>query len=811
MSSPLDIAGVAGTWAAVSLAIIGLVGVVGPLLAFQQQRNEHYIGINSVDDRRHDFVGRGFKLFFTPRLFQGIRVPDLSKPPRLVNIPRVRKDKLLGRAESQTGWVTFARLLNVYGLHFEITNKLAASSVGTEIPVHRLWLFAFGLLGRYGERPDKGHHPDYIKDRLDHRDLDESEETTDSHYLYGLTGRLETGRDKRSRNIKFRGQDAESQVDLNPDGIALETLFWLSLACLPMPDRRIFDVARGTEERNDSYLDGQSKQPLVYYFQEVDDLAPNSRYLQWAKAFGKNIGSIWTLQQRGLKETLSESDIEIVISEASLEYSLSRLLAWRDFRYEEQWILFRKADYQALSLAVLQVPISPFGVLFDHSLGSFLKSILPPIKDGFHDLVSAVGAALPEVKLPSLLKLDAYLRKNLAASSPSINEEDGDSGDLRRPGLPFDAEFLRNVYDLDVELRSAFSKRKLIPDAASKAVGVLFLTSKIFQETLRLWTTSRSFTANEKFLALDCELKRFIFPMAVDDLNKEVAVGFDFEEVFAGQCAFPAPVYFGMEDTLLLCLQAWIHKALLDASIDSAPLIKFIKALPANPILVDGLPELMPSEIHDFESEYSDSLEGRGRYEIRQKRSSNKRKDKFETPYKPAPEESFKIFAARFKRWQSGDTSSETAGDWRNPISNDSGVPAAYPGLYDEDPSVQYGPKEDGSHVIIQGYSVPDGADGNDLSRSEWLHRYVERMRSQPEWQDPIYQSRFEKLEKKLEEDLWDVSTVMWALNPNVLERYGIPIGLGMKFRNFCYYTPKSSFIEPAGTQQQVVLRGRDG
>ena len=39
---PLDLAGVIGTWAAVGLAVVALVGIVGPLLLFREKRSEHY-------------------------------------------------------------------------------------------------------------------------------------------------------------------------------------------------------------------------------------------------------------------------------------------------------------------------------------------------------------------------------------------------------------------------------------------------------------------------------------------------------------------------------------------------------------------------------------------------------------------------------------------------------------------------------------------------------------------------------------------------------------------------------------------------
>jgi pilus assembly protein TadC len=54
-----DIASVVGTWVAAFVAIIALVGIVGPFLILRASRTERNKAIAAIDDENHQFIGKG--------------------------------------------------------------------------------------------------------------------------------------------------------------------------------------------------------------------------------------------------------------------------------------------------------------------------------------------------------------------------------------------------------------------------------------------------------------------------------------------------------------------------------------------------------------------------------------------------------------------------------------------------------------------------------------------------------------------------------------------------------------------------------
>jgi hypothetical protein len=48
MSDPVALAGTIGTWAAVALAILALVGIIGPLLIWQASRDQRGILLSTL-------------------------------------------------------------------------------------------------------------------------------------------------------------------------------------------------------------------------------------------------------------------------------------------------------------------------------------------------------------------------------------------------------------------------------------------------------------------------------------------------------------------------------------------------------------------------------------------------------------------------------------------------------------------------------------------------------------------------------------------------------------------------------------------
>jgi hypothetical protein len=78
MGSALDIASTAGTWVAAILAIIALVGIVGPWLAIRAAHSDKNRALNAVRDKKHTYVTKGVRVAAHTTLFRRVRVPDLA-------------------------------------------------------------------------------------------------------------------------------------------------------------------------------------------------------------------------------------------------------------------------------------------------------------------------------------------------------------------------------------------------------------------------------------------------------------------------------------------------------------------------------------------------------------------------------------------------------------------------------------------------------------------------------------------------------------------------------------------------------------
>lgn len=169
-----------GTWVAAALAIIALVGIVGPLLALQASASDKNRAMNAVQDQQQKYVSKGFRLTKGLRVCRRIRVPNLSpgyianEPDTAPLVPSLRA--ALGRWALKprdylpwnSGWAKFAELIEAYEVRDGTSNGLVELCVPktggslevvnsrTALVVNKHWILLLGLLGRYGERVDKG-------------------------------------------------------------------------------------------------------------------------------------------------------------------------------------------------------------------------------------------------------------------------------------------------------------------------------------------------------------------------------------------------------------------------------------------------------------------------------------------------------------------------------------------------------------------------------------------------------------------------------------------------------------------------------
>ncbi|KAK0507179.1 hypothetical protein JMJ35_010217 [Cladonia borealis] len=107
MAGGTELAGVIGTWFAVSLALIALFGIVTPILLIRRARSEGHIALSKIEDGSNEIVHSGIKIPFLPVIARTIHAPDLQAPPKLAGQVLGRNDNTINRNASGTSWVMF--------------------------------------------------------------------------------------------------------------------------------------------------------------------------------------------------------------------------------------------------------------------------------------------------------------------------------------------------------------------------------------------------------------------------------------------------------------------------------------------------------------------------------------------------------------------------------------------------------------------------------------------------------------------------------------------------------------------------------
>ena len=147
MTEGTDLAGVIGTWVAVSLALIALFGIVTPILLMRRARDERRVALSRIDDESKEIVHPGIKIPFLPVIARTIHAPNLQAPHKLAGQVLSRDDRPLDRKHSVTSWVMFTRTLKAYNIPQQTNGNLLTAGGFSRLPVHRLWIFTVGLLG----------------------------------------------------------------------------------------------------------------------------------------------------------------------------------------------------------------------------------------------------------------------------------------------------------------------------------------------------------------------------------------------------------------------------------------------------------------------------------------------------------------------------------------------------------------------------------------------------------------------------------------------------------------------------------------
>lgn len=219
----------------------------------------------------------------------------------------------------RTGWAMFVMALDAYSVPYgggrAGGDGLVVHGTETWLPVNRLWILVFGLLGRYGDWDDQGHA---VSGRNAAR-LDHEVDGTREDGLYGSTGVLRhVGRSDREdlERLYFCANKKVLKSSLRPDNVPLSTLFGLSVEYLPAGKGRVFDLA-GFQRRYESQFTDRGRvngadeeawrfqEPFVnheaFRYELLADEVTSSRYTVWARAIGCEMGDVLTYEGHELK------------------------------------------------------------------------------------------------------------------------------------------------------------------------------------------------------------------------------------------------------------------------------------------------------------------------------------------------------------------------------------------------------------------------------------------------------------------------------------------------------------------------------
>jgi hypothetical protein len=198
---------------------------------------------------------------------------------------------------SSTGWVNFAKLAEYYSYGSKRGDSLLIRHRETWFPVHRFFVLAIGLRGRYGHRSDHGEARSVktvarlFTEEGNRDDEDAYLNSPTANKLYGTTGVIWWRQSLDLTETRFdeiyfaQHPDRPRSEDLS-DPTPLSELFWLSIGCLPMGDgSRVFDLDRSNRAPVISTRNNTGAHQISeVHFSKRESLL--TRHKEWAISMG---------------------------------------------------------------------------------------------------------------------------------------------------------------------------------------------------------------------------------------------------------------------------------------------------------------------------------------------------------------------------------------------------------------------------------------------------------------------------------------------------------------------------------------------
>lgn len=259
--SRLDVAGVIGTWVGAGIGIVALIGLVGPLLVWRATRTERFKAIAAVGEDSHGFISHGIPIWPNIRIFRRVRAPMLKREPDFSSKKFGWNLGELPEKGSASSWVELGALLKVYDKNLPIGHEIEVYGGKTYLRVHRAWVLAIGLMGRFSRREDRGQMKSrrsvMLQIRTPARVLSRDEDfrwspdedlrsrRPHSDELHGITGVMTTTETDIGQGtevpLEFR-LASKSALSFEPEVLSLTQLFMLSIGCIPMADNSYFSL-----------------------------------------------------------------------------------------------------------------------------------------------------------------------------------------------------------------------------------------------------------------------------------------------------------------------------------------------------------------------------------------------------------------------------------------------------------------------------------------------------------------------------------------------------------------------------------------
>jgi hypothetical protein len=280
MSEGVEIGSLIGTWVAAGVAVIALVGILGPLLVWRTIRTERHKAIDKLSQGGAEsggYVSNGIRVTSTIRLLRHFEAPNLHAVPCLRK-PKLDWDRSTTLVTTNSAsWIQFARTLECYHIEYTKTRSLQIRDGQVWLPVHRTWIIIIGIIGRYGRRKDNGKliirpaggiasmqakpgghvtfasTPNLRKAATMYGGSTYNASLYGTRYkpLSGVTGSFQlcapknvvgSSYDSPSQDLYFSCHTGNEIGNLPEDPLDIVPLFWLAVGCLPAPGSKVYSL-----------------------------------------------------------------------------------------------------------------------------------------------------------------------------------------------------------------------------------------------------------------------------------------------------------------------------------------------------------------------------------------------------------------------------------------------------------------------------------------------------------------------------------------------------------------------------------------